>query len=663
MIFERIMLHNFGLYGGRHEIELEPPSPEQPVVLFGGLNGAGKTTLLDAIHLVLYGKRARCSNRGSLAYHDFLRECVHIAVDQRTGAALELTFRVRSDGEDQTFRVHRSWAVKGKALRERVEVVTNGRLDTVMTDRWDEEVERFLPQGIAHLFLFDGEKIENLADLENSTELLTSAIHSLLGLDLVEQLGADLTALERKKRLAMRPDADRAKIQQLNAELEKLKSRQGQVRQRAAAAQTVVDAKALDLTKLDRRFRRQGGNAFEQREALEIRRKQLERELRDRDDELREFAHSSTPLLLVRSLLAETAGQAKAEAHLKQARLLDGVLAARDESALALLTLQRVKAPTVRKLAKFLERDRRARRPSDDTREFLGIEPEAEESLQLLLSGGLDDSHAALSRLLGRRQELTEDLTDADRKLAAVPDEEAIRGLIEARREAQASLEQAVGVIRAEEAELERLSAEREQFETVITAEIEKAVSADFEREDISRLLAHSAKARQTLDRFRQAVLARHVDRIQLLVLESFRSLLRKQGLIRGLLIDPATLQLTLLGRDDQALDPNRLSAGERQLFAVSLLWGLARAAGRPLPTVIDTPLGRLDSKHRKHLVDRYFPHASHQVLLLSTDEEIDERHHRSLEESVGRSYRLVFDDESGSTRAEPGYFAFEEGA
>jgi DNA sulfur modification protein DndD len=53
-------------------------------------------------------------------------------------------------------------------------------------------------------------------------------------------------------------------------------------------------------------------------------------------------------------------------------------------------------------------------------------------------------------------------------------------------------------------------------------------------------------------------------------------------------------------------------------------LRGLAKASGRPLPTIIDTPLGRLDSTRRRHLLERYFPVASHQVILLSTDEEID---------------------------------------
>jgi DNA sulfur modification protein DndD len=92
-------------------------------------------------------------------------------------------------------------------------------------------------------------------------------------------------------------------------------------------------------------------------------------------------------------------------------------------------------------------------------------------------------------------------------------------------------------------------------------------------------------------------------------------------------------------------------------LLAIAILWGLARASGRPLPTVIDTPLGRLDSQHRDHLVRRYFPHASHQVLLLSTDEEITGTYYKALRPSIGREYRLSFDEKNARTVVEPGYF------
>ena len=114
---------------------------------------------------------------------------------------------------------------------------------------------------------------------------------------------------------------------------------------------------------------------------------------------------------------------------------------------------------------------------------------------------------------------------------------------------------------------------------------------------------------------------------------------------------------VTLLNAAGQTIPFERLSAGERQLLATALLWGLARASGRPVPTIIDTPLGRLDSSHRKHLVRGYFPRASHQVILLSTDEEIIGTRLTELTPWVTRVYRLAHDDQAGETSIEEGYF------
>jgi DNA sulfur modification protein DndD len=176
-------------------------------------------------------------------------------------------------------------------------------------------------------------------------------------------------------------------------------------------------------------------------------------------------------------------------------------------------------------------------------------------------------------------------------------------------------------------------------------------------------MLKHSERVRETLAQFRVRIVRRHTANIEVLMLESFRKLLRKTELVSNLTIDPETFEPTLIGKDGKKLPFDRLSAGERQLLATSLLWGLARASGRPVPTIIDTPLGRLDSSHRRHLIERYFPYASHQVLLLSTDEEIVGSYYKALEPFITRSYLLDHDERSGATYLKLGYFLQYEAA
>ena len=55
MIFENLVINNFGVYSGKQNFDLSTKS-KKPVVLIGALNGSGKTTFLQAIDFVLYGK-------------------------------------------------------------------------------------------------------------------------------------------------------------------------------------------------------------------------------------------------------------------------------------------------------------------------------------------------------------------------------------------------------------------------------------------------------------------------------------------------------------------------------------------------------------------------------------------------------------------------------
>ena len=90
------------------------------------------------------------------------------------------------------------------------------------------------------------------------------------------------------------------------------------------------------------------------------------------------------------------------------------------------------------------------------------------------------------------------------------------------------------------------------------------------------------------------------------------------------------------------------------------MLWALALCSKKRLPVIIDTPLSRLDTEHRTALIKTYFPKASDQTIILSTDTEIDENYLEMMKDDVGDTYTLVYDDEKKYSTIEKGYFVGE---
>ena len=61
-------------------------------------------------------------------------------------------------------------------MKEEFFVFIDDKYDEDITKDWDNFVDQILPSRVASLFFFDGEKIEQLADLDKSKEVLKKAI-------------------------------------------------------------------------------------------------------------------------------------------------------------------------------------------------------------------------------------------------------------------------------------------------------------------------------------------------------------------------------------------------------------------------------------------------------------------------------------------------------
>jgi len=657
MILDQITLENFGVYRDRQVITLTPLSREKPIVLFGGLNGGGKTTLLDALHLVLYGKAAHCSNRGSQPYEEYLRRSIHKKASVEDGASIELKFRRTVSGNEQTYTVCRSWSQNGSAMREKLDVLVNDVPDQVLSETWAEHIEAFIPHGISDLFFFDGEKIEDMANTTNASKALSTAIHSLLGLDLVDRLTADLSVLERRKRSASKSEAERVEIEALQAEVSRLRETYETVFLERGAAQNELESCQKKVRQLEEQFRLEGGDLATRREQILSDRNVIEAQLIQVANELRELAAGPAPFLLVEDLLTTIERQDQAEYAIHENQLLREVLDDRDAQLLETLRAARAPKNVLRATEEFYRTDREERHAKNSTPCYLKLDTDGREILRSLRRFTLRVAQTRSQQFARQADELQEKLTSIDRQIVSIPEQGSLEHLAGQIKEAQQFMNEAQARTEILDAKLSQLRNEQGRKNSQLVGLLEREVEGQIREADDTRVLRYSQKTRNTLQAFRVTVVRNHISRIEGLIVESLRQLLRKESLVSEVHICPDDFAITLRDFDGRTIPPDRLSAGERQLLAVSILWGLARASGRPLPTIIDTPLGRLDAMHRMHLVDRYFPRASHQVILLSTDKEIDRKFYERLKPRIGRAYRLTFDDVTQSTKAEKGYF------
>ncbi len=663
MILDEITLRNFGLYAGDQTITLTPPSPDKPIILIGGLNGGGKTTFLDALQLCLFGAHAKISNRGSLAYSEYLSRSIHRG-SNADEAAIEVSFRRTVEGREEQYRLRRSWRRNGSGCKEQFEVLKNGAPEPVLSDNWSSQVEEFFPANIAHLFLFDGEQVEAYASQQDSSPLIGTAIQNLLGLDMVDQLEKDLQVYERRKRAESKDDPIHAEITAAQDAVRDLRKRIDSLKQERAALRTHrIDRAERTLRDVEDKYRKLGGALYDQREEIERNWSDAKDTVKSGEATLRDLAAGPLPLLLARVLLDSTEARDRQEEECRRARDLFEALKVRDRAALKHMRARSASQAAIDALKEFFEADRAERQVLGKKETVLDLAPEVRSDLNALLRADLDETRKEAARLLKRQKKLQSASAQAQIAHENIPNADTIGQAAEERQALKKEIAELEALYAAMGQDIERQERELERREQALTRLIEADAKEKGARDDRARILHHASKVRTTLGAFRRAVSDRHVRRIEQLVLESYQQLLRKAALVTRLSIDTESYALTLLGRDGEVLSAERLSAGERQLLAIALLWGLAKASGRPLPTAIDTPLGRLDSGHRMHLVERYLPYASHQVLLLSTDEEIAGEYLERLSPWIGRTYRLSYDDEVGQTRIVSGYLEEREAA
>lgn len=647
MIIEKLTVNNFRVFSGVHEINLSPEIKENkglPVILFGGLNGAGKTSILTAVRLAIFGKHAFGGGISKKEYQQILIEHSHKSKEGLSGddSSVEVSFSYVKQGVEVRYLVRRSWnAASGQ---EELIIHENGfALTELSFDQAQSFLFDLIPIGVADLFFFDGEKIKELAE-EDDNEILADALKKMIGVDFIERGIADLSILLRSKKKNAANVGLQKEIEEYEANLSLLESEIEDHQNDIVQIVVSLTSEQKELQRLEYKLKEEGGdwvnsrdNLIKKQSELEFRKKQL---ISDCQIEFKgNFPFTLAPKFM-KSLVNEVYQSVEASQNLSFNEKLNSKVKALKSSLSGTLDAQAVdqliSALSERVVESKLEH----------------VTPNTLRKLELLKESHVKDKNA-LKNILVEIEKIESELDELGRNLARVPDQSTLQVFFENLNKQKLR----VSGINSKLDSVKELCRTKVHEAIEITKKLEKLSSQVQVDDKDSSLLNLATTSIETLEQLIVDLVKIKVEEIQSYFYESFKRMARKGDMDLNIKIEPSTFKVDLLANNGMYIDKKRLSAGEKQIYALAILEALGKASGRRLPFIIDTPLGRLDSEHRQKIVTEFFPKVNEQVIILSTDTEVDENFFKDLEHHISKSYELKYDQTSGATSVSSGYF------
>ncbi len=610
---DRVELRDFGPYRGEQCVEF---AGQDGVIIVSGENMRGKTTLLNAIRFALFGRVI-----GRAEKEQDLPKLLNILAKRDGQRAFSVTLSVRHDAV--SLELIRRCVIEGEPGHETAETVTTVVRDGVPLSNTEGHalLKSLMPEGIARFFLFDGELLQQYELLLDDDSALghriTEAVEQILGVPVLLQLRSDLDLLRQQasdtEARALQRDKRTERLGQQLENSRRLSDECGTEVERHHAEVQRLQTESEALEEMLNRSTKLLNLIGEKRE--------LERQIEQREVDQRDAQKRLTALLerawhwpLVGRLEQHREELTRQVATLDQERqtwertkLLDHL---REECSTGTCPVctQRVntKVPSAATSALPAPDMAQSQRALQALGRLSSIQLSREGGTAIEMFRQVSGIQAEIAQLRSRRDDLEEQIGDRDES-----------GLIESQRRwrlvqdglahARIALSNARQKLSEQEASIKRL---QEQIRTTVGP----SAGAETKRREYMEALRDVVE--RSVSCYREALRTQ----VEKDASELFKQMTTEPEYER-LAITPS-YGLRIIHRDGTEV-PLR-SSGAEHIVALSLVGALQKNSPVRGPLFIDSPFGRLDSRHKEQVIAS-LPTMADQVVLLVYSKEVDE--------------------------------------
>ena len=664
MIFQELTICNFKNYKGKYIIDFSQNGSKKQnnIILIGGANGSGKTTLVESLKLCLFGKKG--TDLSTKKYQEYMIDSKNRSSTKEGDQSffIETDIEVDDSYPPYNIRVRREWLIQDdKSIDERFNITRNGeQFQIVPSEYWEDYILSIIPPYISDYFFFDGERVKELSTGDKADGILRESIRDLIGLKSYEILYNDLEVLKGK---ILKRNAERSK---LNSQFKEIESNILDIEKEIVESKKLIGSNYLKIQEiknnkyeLEEELRRKAGAFAEKRKNLEKSISSLEEKLNYLNEDIKQISGDYLPFIMASKTCKALSDQLSKERILKELK----------SSKATMLEINNDLVSTISRnnnLKRHLNEDQLGIIIEEINGLFIEKLSQIEDRTQapMIHDLSLTDSfkieefvknidkniRANFKDLLRRREEIVSKLDKCHKELNKVPKDSFIKDYVEK--------------ISSIDAEIKGLSNEIESLNKNIPAFETKKIQSQKELKELNMNIVRAeednkkiqlcSSSQKTIKDFINKATSLKLRDLENKINFMYHLLANKDDMIDQIKIEPDNFASKLLGYHGESIKKESISAGEKEVYALSVLWGLAKISDKKMPMIIDSPLAKLDSSHVNKIIDNFFPNAAENVVILSHDREIDETLYDRLRPYINRSYILSLNE---SNKISEGYF------